>query len=64
MDGNIDDVEITLDCAVESDYEVLLLTGDPHAENSFENPENVHDTALTLTGASADIRISCAQLFD
>ena len=52
MAGEADAVEITLDCPVESAYEVLLLTGEPTAENSFEKPENVHDVTLSLTGAS------------
>lgn len=52
MAGEVDHVEISLDCDVESDYEVLLLTGEPNAENSFEKPENVHDVTCALTGAA------------
>ena len=52
MAGEPDRIEISLDCDVEEGYEVLLLTGDPHAENSFDKPDNVHDVTLTLTGAA------------
>ena len=44
--------EITLDCDVEADYTVGLLTGGATDENSLENPENVHDVLLQATGAS------------
>lgn len=44
--------EITLDCEVEADYTVGLLTGGATDENSLENPENVHDVLLQATGAS------------
>ncbi len=51
MAGAPDPIEIELDCDVAPDYQVLLLTGDPLAENSFEAPENVHDVTLEKTGA-------------
>ena len=44
--------EITLDCDVEPDYTVGLLTGNATDENSLETPENVHDTVLQASGAS------------
>jgi len=45
-------VEIELDCDVASDYEVKYFTGDPTAENTLDNPENVHDEARCATGAA------------
>lgn len=45
-------VEISLDCDVETDYTVGLLTGKAEDENSLDNPEHVHDTLLHLSGAS------------
>ncbi|MBR2852811.1 MAG: alpha-L-arabinofuranosidase [Clostridia bacterium] len=44
-------VEIMLDCDVESDYTVGLLTGNATDENSIDNPENVHDVLLHASGA-------------
>lgn len=48
-----DPVEITLDCEVEEDYEVVFLTGEKDAVNSFENPECVSDRTERRSGASA-----------
>ena len=45
-------VEITLDCDVEPDYTVGLLTGGATDENSLDHPENVHDVQLRASGAS------------
>ena len=45
-------VEITLDCEVEPDYTVGLLTGGATDENSIDKPENVHDVILQASGAS------------
>ena len=45
-------VEITLDCDVETDYTVGLLTGNAEDENSLEKPENVHDVTVHASGAS------------
>ena len=45
-------VEITLDCDVEENYTVGLLTGNATDENSIEKPENVHDVTLRASGAS------------
>lgn len=45
-------VEITLDCGVEEDYTVGLLTGNATDENSLEKPENVRDVTLRASGAS------------
>ena len=43
---------ITLDTDVESSYSNVFLTGEAHAENSFENPEHVRDREEQLNGAS------------
>ena len=47
-----DAVEITLDCGVEPDYTVGLLTGGAEDGNSLEDPEHVHDILLRHSGAS------------
>ena len=52
MAGTPDPIEIQLDCDVASDYEVLLLTGEPFAENSLDDPDNVHDVTVQKTGAA------------
>jgi alpha-L-arabinofuranosidase len=44
-------VEITLDCDVESEYTVGLLTGKATDENSLDSPEHVHDVLLQASGA-------------
>jgi len=44
-------VEISLDCDVCPDYEVRYFSGDPTAQNSLDNPENVHDEVCCATGA-------------
>lgn len=49
-----DAVQISLDCEVESEYTVTVLTGEKDAGNSFEEPEKVHDVTLTKQGASAE----------
>uniref|UniRef100_S0DDZ1 Glycoside hydrolase family 51 protein n=1 Tax=termite gut metagenome TaxID=433724 RepID=S0DDZ1_9ZZZZ len=47
-------VELFLDCDVESDYEVDILTGEgPDATNTFENPAAVSAVTKSLTGAGA-----------
>ncbi len=45
-------VEIQLDCEVESAYTVGLLTGAPDDCNSLEEPEKVADHTVTCTGAA------------
>lgn len=45
-------VEIALDCDVEPDYTVGLLTGGATDENSLEDPEHVRDVLLQRSGAS------------
>ena len=45
-------VEIQLDCDVESDYTVGLLTGKATDENSLDDPEHVRDTLLKASGAA------------
>lgn len=48
---NPNDVEISLDCDVESRYIANVLTGDPDMGNSLEEPERVSDKSLELNGA-------------
>lgn len=45
-------VELALDCDVQPDYTVGLLTGNATDENSLDAPENVHDVLLQARGAS------------
>lgn len=52
FDEREDDIEINLDCDVESAYTVGLLTGEPEDENYIDNPENVHDILVEKTGAA------------
>ena len=52
FDDRKDPVEILLDCEVERDYTVGLLTGKAADENSLEDPEHVHDVLLRMSGAS------------
>lgn len=51
-----DDVEIVLDCDVEKEYEVDILTGDKDAENSFEFPDKIKDVTEKRDGASGCFR--------
>ena len=52
FDDREEPVEITLDCDVEPEYTVGLLTGNAADENSLEDPEHVHDVLIQATGAS------------
>ena len=54
LSSETDTVQISLDCEVESEYTVTLLTGDKDAANSFEEPEKVHDVTLKKQGASME----------
>lgn len=47
-----EDVEITLDCDVESEYTVNYLKGNATDENSLDAPDNVHDEFIQLSGAA------------
>ena len=47
-------VEITLDCNVEEEYTIGLLTGKATDENSLEAPEHVRDAELQASGASRE----------
>lgn len=47
-----DDVEITLDCEVASEYRVDFFTGKAEAENSIENPEVIRDETVVMCGAA------------
>lgn len=49
--GNEDDVQITLDCDVESEYKVEYLTGEADAENTLADPEHVRDRQEIRMGA-------------
>lgn len=55
-------VEISLDCGVEPDYTVGLLTGNATDENSLEDPERVHDMLLQATGASRNFTYTAPAL--
>ena len=46
-----DEIQLELDCDVNDEFQAYLLTGDKKDENSFENPQKVHDVAYSLTGA-------------
>ncbi len=52
FDDRAEPVEISLDCSVEEDYTVGLLTGEATDVNSIDNPENVHDVTIQASGAS------------
>lgn len=47
-------VEISLDCDVQKDYLVNFFTGKPTDKNSLENPKNVCDQEVTLSGAAKE----------
>lgn len=46
-----DNVNISLDTLVESDYVAEVLSGKADAENSLDIPENIHDRIVKLNGA-------------
>ena len=51
--GEADSMEIDLDCSVQPDYTVQILTADdPHAANSFDDPLAVSPKTLTRSGAA------------
>lgn len=52
MAPEADDIQIQLDCEVESEYRVGLLTGGKYDENTIEHPEKIQDTQVMLYGAS------------
>lgn len=54
FDDREESVLLTLDCEVESDYTVGLLTGNAADENSLEEPEHVHDVFFRAAGASRE----------
>ncbi len=47
-----DDISIKLDCEVESNYKVGLLTGGKYEENTMDHPTIVHDIEVMQSGAS------------
>lgn len=52
--GDVDPVSITLDCQVQGDYTVTLLSGEKGDENSFEEPEKVKNITVNMHGASSE----------
>lgn len=48
------DIEVELDCEVETDYMAHVLTGGKTDQNSFEEPEHVSDKSYRQTGAAVD----------
>lgn len=52
--GYVDPVSITLDCQVQGDYTVTLLSGEKGDENSFEEPEKVKNITVNMHGASSE----------
>ena len=52
--GDVDPVSITLDCQVQGDYTVTLLSGEKGDENSFEKPEKVKNITVNMHGASSE----------
>jgi alpha-L-arabinofuranosidase len=57
-----DEIAISLDCEVESDYTLSILSGAADAENSFENPDNVHDEVVPRSGAAKEFRYTAPPL--
>ncbi len=53
MAPNLDDIDINLDCEVESEYRLELLTGGKYDENTIENPTKVQDIEVKLYGSSS-----------
>jgi len=49
--GEDNALEVNLDCDVASDYTAQVLAGDPDAENSLNDPENVAIVEKALSGA-------------
>lgn len=47
-----EEMHISLDCGVETDYLAHVLTGEMRAKNSFENPTCVCDRTFALAGAA------------
>ena len=52
--GDVDPVSITLDCQVQGDYTVTLLSGEKGDENSFEESEKVKNITVNMHGASSE----------
>lgn len=52
--GDVDPVSITLDCQVQGDYTVTLLSGEKGDENSFEEPEKVKNITVNMHGTSSE----------
>ncbi len=54
MSEEEDDIEIVLDCDVEDQYEVCMISGEKTTENSFEQPRDIHDVSYRLNGAAKE----------
>lgn len=59
---NKDDVQITLDCDVQSEYRVEYLIGEADAENTLEDPERVRDRQEIRIGAGREFVFNAAPL--
>jgi alpha-L-arabinofuranosidase len=59
---NEDDVQITLDCDVQSEFRVEYLTGEADAENTLADPEHVRDRQETRIGAGREFVFNAAPL--
>ena len=59
---NEDNVQITLDCDVESEYRVEYLTGEADAENTLVDPEYVRDRQENRMGAGREFVFHAAPL--
>jgi alpha-N-arabinofuranosidase len=57
-----DDVQISLDCDLESEYRVEYLTGKADAENTLDDPEHVCDKQEIRTGADREFVFYAAPL--
>ena len=61
--GDVDPVSITLDCQVQSDYTVTLLSGEKGDENSFEEPEKVKNITVNNAWRFLRVRIRGTAIF-
>lgn len=54
MAAELDVIHISLDCNVEDNYKVEVLSGEKYDENTIDNPTKVHDIEIMLSGASSN----------
>lgn len=52
MSSKADEIEIHIDCDVESNYQAAVLTGDKEDQNSMDCPQKVRDREKILQGAA------------